>query len=107
MTQEIETSGHTTTVAVAAEERVWRKQVPEAHRGSLDTRVAWLWNQRFGTVQTVYNQSPDILDRTAATLLLQAIMARDLVAIKQLFQRLEGGAQFDEDLLDAPSSLPI
>lgn len=90
-----------------ADDRVWRKQVPEAHRDSLDTRVAWLWNQRFGTVQNIYNHSPDILDRTAATLLLQAIMARDLVAIKQLFQRLEGGAQFDETLLEATPSIPI
>lgn len=94
-------------VVAVPEDRVWRKQIPEAHRGSLDTRVAWLWNQRFGTVQNIYNQSPDILDRTAATLLLQAIMARDLVAIKQLFQRLEGGAQFDEELVNSSSSLPI
>lgn len=89
------------------DERVWRKQVPESHRDSLDTRVAWLWNQRFGTVQNIYNQSPDILDRTAATLLLQAIMAKDLVAIKQLFQRLEGGAQFDETLIESSPSMPV
>lgn len=90
------------------DDRVWRKQVPEAHRQSLDTRLAWLWNQRFGSVQSIYQCSPDVLDRTAATLLLQAVMARDLVAIKQVFQRLEGGAVFDETLVegtDAP--LPI
>lgn len=98
---------HTTQDVAHIDERVWRKQVPESHRYSLDGRVAWLWNQRFGTVQNVYNQSPDILDRTAATLILQAIMARDLVAIKQLFQRLEGGAQFDETLLETNSSIPI
>ena len=102
-----ELSPRPATAVAVPEERTWRKQVPEAHRASLDTRVSWLWNQRFGTVQNVYNQSPDILDRTAATLLLQAIMARDLVAIKQLFQRLEGGAQFDEDLVNTSSSLPI
>ena len=93
--------------AAEVEHDRWRRQVPPAHRDSLDTRVAWLWNQRFGTVQNIYNLSPDILDRTAATLILQAIMAKDLVAIKQLFQRLEGGAQFDETLLETSTSLPI
>lgn len=87
--------------------RRWRKEVPEQHRASLDTRVLWLWNQRFGTVQMVYNQSPDLLDKTAATLILQAIMARDLVSIKQVFQRLEGGTQFDEELLDADTPIRI
>jgi predicted peroxiredoxin len=43
-------------------------------------------------VQTVYTSSPDILDRTAATLIIQAIMAKDLDAISQIFQRIEGGA---------------
>lgn len=78
----------------------WKSNVPEAHRASLDTRLRWLWNQRFGTVQTVYMQSGDLLDRTAATLILQAIMSQDLRSIQQLFQRLEGGALQDEDLLD-------
>jgi hypothetical protein len=87
--------------------RRWRKEVPEQHRMSLDTRVVWLWNQRFGTVQMVYNQSPDLLDKTAATLILQAIMARDLVSIKQVFQRLEGGTQYDEDLLEDDSPMRI
>lgn len=86
---------------VAIERRRWRKQVPEEHRASLDTRVRWLWNQRFGTVQTVYNESSDMLDVTAATLIIQAIMAKDLVSIRQVFQRLEGGSQFDEDVMAA------
>ena len=77
----------------------FRSQVPEDHRTSLDTRLLWLWHQRFGTVQTVYSSSPDILDVTAATLILQAIMGRDLKSIQQLFTRLEGGALFDEDAL--------
>lgn len=81
-----------------APEKRWRWQVPEDHRTSLDTRLAWMWNQRFGTVQTIYSKSPDILDRTAATLILQCIMARDLRSIQQLFQRLEGGARFDQEL---------
>lgn len=79
----------------------WRTRVPEAHRTSLDTRVLWLWHQRFGTVQMVYKESPDLLDKTAATLLLQAIISRDLDSIQQLFQRLEGGAMFDKEFIDA------
>jgi hypothetical protein len=74
------------------------REVPIKHRTNLDTRLLWLWHQRFGTVQTIYQSSPDILDVTAATLILQAIMARDLQSIRQLFQRLEGGAQYDTEL---------
>lgn len=76
----------------------FRKRVPEQHRTSLDTRIQWLWNQRFGTVQTVWQQSPDVLDTTAATLILQAIMGKDLESISQLFQRLEGGAVPDDQV---------
>jgi hypothetical protein len=76
----------------------YRVNVPQEHRGSLDTRLLWLWHQRYGTVQTVYTQSEDILDVTAATLILQAIMAKDLSSIQQLFTRLEGAAIFDQDL---------
>lgn len=78
--------------------RRWKGEIPEEHRTSLDTRLRWLWNQRFGTVQTVYLDSPDLLDRTAATLILQCIMARDLRSIQQLFQRLEGGAVHDDEV---------
>jgi hypothetical protein len=79
--------------------RRYRSQVPEEHRSSLDTRLLWLWHQRFGTVQTVYSQSPDILDVTAATLILQAVMARDLKSIQQLYQRLEGNALYDREAM--------
>jgi hypothetical protein len=78
--------------------RRWRGSIPKEHRASLDTRLHWLWNQRFGTVQTVYIDSEDLLDRTAATLILQAIMAQDLRSIQQLFQRLEGGAVHDAEI---------
>jgi hypothetical protein len=83
----------------------WRNRIPEEHRASLDTRLHWLWHQRFGTVQMIYTQSEDILDRTAATLILQAIMARDLRSIQQLFARLEGGAIYDEEIVD--DAIPI
>jgi hypothetical protein len=81
-------------------QRKYRNKIPESHRGSLDTRLVWLWHQRFGTVQTIYKDSPDVLDKTACTLILQAILASDLESISQLFQRLEGGALNDEALLD-------
>lgn len=80
--------------------RTFRTHVPEDHRASLDTRLHWLWHQRFGTVQTVYSRSDDILDVTAATLILQCIMAKDLRSIQQLFQRIEGGASEDQALAD-------
>lgn len=80
--------------------RKFRRAIPDAHRGSLDTRLLWLWHQRFGTVQMVWQSSPDLNDRTAATLVLQAIMARDLDSIAQLLQRIEGGAIGDRELLD-------
>lgn len=79
--------------------RKFRHEIPEMHRGSLDTRLQWLWNQRFGTVQTIWKDSEDILDHTACTLVLQAILARDLPSIELLFQRIEGGSLPDQDLL--------
>jgi hypothetical protein len=82
--------------------RKYRGEIPAAHRATLDTRIQWLWNQRFGTVQTVWqtSQEGDVLDHTAATLVLQAILAKDLESIGQLFQRLEGGAILDEEQLE-------
>lgn len=81
-------------------QRKFRKQIPDSHRQNLDTRIVWLWHQRFGTVQTIWQESRtgDVLDHTAATLILQAIMAKDLDSIIQLFQRLEGGALTDESV---------
>ena len=89
------------TVELVAVTRKFRKQVPDTHRASLDTRIQWLWHQRFGTVQMVWKESGDVLDVTAATLILQAIMGKDLDSIGQLFGRLEGGSLLDEQLADA------
>lgn len=80
--------------------RKYRKRIPEIHQVSLDTRIQWLWHQRFGTIQMIWKESADVLDVTAATLFLQAIMAKDLESISQLFQRLEGGAILDTALAD-------
>ncbi len=81
---------------VALPNRKYRKQVPDTWRTSLDTRIVWLWHQRFGTVQMVWKDSTDILDHTAATLILQAIMAHDLDSIAQIFDRLEGAPLPDD-----------
>jgi hypothetical protein len=87
--------------------RKFRHAVPDAHRQSLDTRLQWLWNQRFGTVQTIWKDTTDVLDRTACTLILQAILAKDLNSIQLLFQRLEGGSRPDEAVLEGASTIRI
>lgn len=96
-----------TSTELVTTERKYRKQIPDSHRGSLDTRIQWLWHQRFGVIQTVWKDSPDVLDHTAATLFLQAIMAKDLVSIQQIFQRLEGGARIDVELLEEDNVIVI
>lgn len=78
----------------------FRNTIPDAHRKSIDTRIQWLWNQSFGTVQQVWNSSKDLLDVTAATLILQAVFAKDLESITQIFQRLEGGALVDSEMAE-------
>ena len=81
-------------------ERRYRHEIPERHRHSLDTRIQWLWNQRSGTVQSVWENTPDALDRTAATMILQALFAKDMNSIALIFRRLEGGALPDDIILE-------
>lgn len=81
-------------------ERRFRSRVPREHRTSLDTRLAWLWNQRSGTVQSVWENSPDQLDQVAATMLLQALFGKDLNSIALVFRRLEGGPVEDTVIAD-------
>lgn len=85
---------------VPVERKKFRRQVPAEHKASIDTRLAWLWNQRFGTVQTVWKDSPDLLDHTAATIILQAVLAKDLNSIETIFQRIEGGSVPDTQLVE-------
>lgn len=85
---------------VQLSERRFRNTIPDAHRKSIDTRIQWLWNQRFGTVQQVWQSSRDMLDHTAATLILQAVFAKDLDSIAQVLQRIEGGPLVDTDLAE-------
>jgi len=66
-----------------------------------------LWEQRFGTIQTVWKDSPDVLDHTAATLFLQAILGKDLESISQIFQRIEGGALIDVELLERETVIRV
>jgi len=87
--------------------RKYRKAVPEAHRATLDTRIQWLWNQRFGTVQMVWKESRDVLDHTAATLILQAIMGKDLESITMIFDRLEGAPISDTELAEQQDTIRI
>ena len=83
---------------VALKQRRYRHEIPKQHRNSLDTRLVWLWRQRYGTVQTIWRESPDLLDNTACSLVLQAIIGKNLGSISLLFQRIEGGAVLDETL---------
>ena len=85
---------------VPVERTTFRRQVPAEHRASIDTRLAWLWNQRFGTVQMVWKDSPDLLDHTAATIILQAVLAKDLNSIETIFQRIEGGSVPDTQVVE-------
>ncbi len=92
---------------VPIKQRLFRHEVPADHRSTLDTRLLWLWHQRFGTIQTIYTHSPDLLDRTACTLILQAIMARDLKSIQQLFTRIEGGSVYDQEIMDQDKAFRV
>ena len=76
---------------------VFRKNIPEEHRLNLDTRLLWLWSQRFGTLQRVWMETDDVFDKTAASILMQCIIQKDLDSIITLFKRLEGGALSDEE----------
>jgi hypothetical protein len=81
----------------------FRISIPKEHQASLDTRIRWLWNQRFGSVQAIAMKSEDVLDKTACTLMLQAIMGGDLDSIALIFKRLEGGPIVDEEVLERQS----
>ena len=77
----------------------FRRSIPKEHRASLDTRILWLYNQRFGTIQQVYQSSDDLDDRTVASLFINAIWHRDLDSIAMIYRRLEGGPVTDEEQL--------
>lgn len=100
----------TAELVVVPSVRKFRRTIPDKHRQSLDTMIHWLWHQRFGTVQTIWQQSQSdkrVLDHTACTLILQAIMGKDIESIAQIFQRIEGGALHDAELQDQESSMRL
>ena len=80
--------------------RKYRRQIPRDHLSSLDTRIQWLWHQRWGTIQTIWKESEDPLDHMACTMFLQAVLAQDLNSISLLFQRLEGGSIPDQQVAE-------
>ena len=91
---------------VEVKQSTFRTSIPARHQQSLDTRLAWLWEQRFGTIQRIWQRKEDVQDHMACTIILQAIMAEDLKSIEILFQRLEGGALEDSAVASsAPLSL--
>lgn len=77
----------------------YRSEVPREHKATMDTRLQWMWNQRLGTIQTIWQKSRDVQDRTVADLILQAIWGSDLTSIELILSRLEGGPQSDEETL--------
>ena len=93
---------------VATTNRRFRGEIPAEHCGSADTKLRWLWNQRFGTVQSIWQNTTDGDTKAACALVLNAAYVGNLASISLLLQRLEGGAKTDEDLLIDPlPSMPI
>lgn len=85
----------------------YRSSIPPEHCTSIDTKLRWLWNQRFGTVQKIWQETEDADTKAAATLCLNAAYVGDLSAINIVLNRLEGGALTDEDMLDFSETMPI
>lgn len=103
-------SESTTELAILQAElakKKYRSEIPEEHLTSIDTKLRWLWNQRFGTVQKVWQETVDADTKAAATLCLNAAYLGDLTAISLILNRLEGGVLTDEDMLDFGDSMPI
>lgn len=86
--------------------RKLRSEIPREHRASNDTRLMWLWSQRLAVVQNIRQNSPDIQDVMACTLVLSAAMASYLPSIELLLRRLEGGSVSDQEVLDG-ETMPL
>jgi hypothetical protein len=85
----------------------YRSSIPPEHLTSIDTKLRWLWNQRFGTVQKIWQETEDADTKAAATLCLNAAYLGDLASINIILNRLEGGVLTDQDMLDFSENLPI
>ena len=79
------------------------QEIPAKHCASNDTRLQWLWNQRLAVVQNIFDKTRDIQSQMTASVVLTSVMASDLGAIELLLRRLEGGAVYDEELLEVDS----
>lgn len=105
---EIEPPGNSLeTLQAELAKKKYRSEIPEEHLTSIDTKLRWLWNQRFGTVQKIWQVTEDADTKAAATLCLNAAYLGDLAAINIILNRLEGGVLTDEDMLDFGDSMPI
>lgn len=69
-----------------------RHNIPEEHRATDDTRIQWLWMQSVAQVMGIRENTDDIRDRMACTLVLSAAWMGSLPAIELVLQRLEGAA---------------
>lgn len=76
----------------------FRNGVPQEWRKSIDTRLYWMWHQRLGTIQQIREKTDDVLDRTAAEIVMEAVYSDELNPLILLLQRLEGGPMRDRDL---------
>ena len=86
----------------------FRSEIPKEHCATADTKIRWLWNQRFGTIQTIWQQSTDGTTKAAAALCMSAAYTGDMSSIGLLLHRLEGGPVTDEDLLETNTdTMPI
>lgn len=74
--------------------------IPEEHRTTDDTRIAWLWNQRLIVVQNIWLNTSNIRDRMTAALVLGAAYQANMTSIELVFKRLEGGAILDTEIID-------
>ena len=89
-----------TSNEVVAPEKLYRTRIPKEHQQTLDTRLQWLWNQKFGTIQKIRSTTTDQFDFLATTIMLQAVVAKDIDSIKLILERIEGGALQDEEVLE-------
>jgi len=83
--------------------RKLRTETPRDVKSSSDTRLEWMWDQRLAVVANIYYRSPDILDRMAARLILDAIMAMNLASIELVLQRIEGAPVSDQTIVEGDS----
>jgi hypothetical protein len=75
--------------------------IPEEHRISDDSRLEWLWMQSVAQIMSIRENTDDIRDRMAATLMLTAAWMGQLSAIELVLQRLEGAAVDDKTISES------